>query len=183
MRNESETSPVSHKLQVNRLPAKGRTVTIEADAQQRDRLARLHGLLSVERFVAELLARPWKGDGVRVTGHVEADITQTCIVSLEPLESRVHESVEAIFVPEGSRLARMESEGGEIVVEAESADLPEPFVGDRIDVGALAEEFFSLGIDPFPRKPGAVLTPANKEEDERPAGPLYDALKKLRGSG
>ncbi|MCT7375846.1 YceD family protein [Chelativorans salis] len=177
-------SPVSYQLQVNRLPQKGTTVAIEADAAQRAALADAHDLLSVQRFYAELAVRPWKGDGVRVTGRVEADITQACVVTLEPLVARIDEEVSALFVPEGSRLARADYESGEIVVEAEGEDLPEAFTGDRIDLGALAEEFFALGIDPYPRKSTAALDlPAEEEGKEEGSGPLHEGLKKLREKG
>jgi len=183
MASEPGKSPVSYKLQVRNLPAKGTTVTIEADSQQRAELARHHGLLAVERFSTELVARPWKGDGVRVTGRVEADIIQACIVTLEPISARIDEEVSAIFVPENSRLARAEGESGEILVQAEGADLPEPFEGDSIDIGALAEEFFELGIDPYPRKEGSALEIPHTQGEEEGSGPLYEALKKLKGNG
>ena len=180
MLQEPARSPVSCPLGVNRLPAKGTTVTIEADAAQRAALARVHGLLSVESFRAELLARPWKGDGVEVTGHVEADVTQACVVTLEPLLARIDEAVSAVFVPEGSRLARVVGESGEILLDAEGDDPPEAFEGESVDVGALAEEFFALGIDPYPRKAGAELEAPAGDEGEDVRGPLYDALRKLK---
>ena len=37
------------------------------------------------------------------------------------------------------------------MLDAEGPDSPETFTGDTIDVGALAEEFFGLAIDPYPR--------------------------------
>jgi uncharacterized metal-binding protein YceD (DUF177 family) len=182
MADATEQSPVSYRLQVRNLPPKGTTVTLDANPEQRAALARAHGLLSVERFWTELLARRWKGDGTRVIGKVEADITQACIVTLEPVVARIDEEVSAIFVPEGSRLARIEDENGEILLQADGDDLPEVFEGDSIDLGALAEEFFALGIDPYPRKEGSALElPSGKGEPER--GPLYDALKKLKGNG
>ena len=36
-------------------------------------------------------------------------------------------------------------------------DPPEEMVDGKIDLGALVTEFFALGIDPYPRKPGADL--------------------------
>ncbi|MCR4267015.1 DUF177 domain-containing protein [Nitratireductor sp. ZSWI3] len=173
-------SPVSFKVNVHRLPRKGMPVIIEADAAQRAALAGEHDLLSVEGFRADLAVRPWKADGIKVSGRVQADIIQACVVTLEPVESRIDEEVSATFVPEGSRLARNDMEGGEFVVDAEGPDLPETFLGDLIDVGALAEEFFGLGIDPYPRKPGATVpAPAGPQDEEERTGPLYEGLRKL----
>lgn len=175
-------SPVSDKLQVNRLPQKGVTVTLEADDAQRAALARAHDLVSVEHFSATLTALPWKDEGVRVSGKVEADITQLCGVTMEPIAARIDEDVEALFVPEGSHLSRADHQGGEIVIDPEGEDIPEPFKGDRIDIGALAEEFFVLGIDPYPRKEGVALDTPEETEEEK-TGPLYEGLKRLRQKG
>ena len=49
------------------------------------------------------------------------------------------------------------------------------------DVGALAEEFFALAIDPYPRKGGAALDPVEKEDEkDEHFGPLHEKLKSLR---
>jgi uncharacterized metal-binding protein YceD (DUF177 family) len=178
-------SPVSFDVSVTRLPAKGMPVRIAADEDQRAALAAAHNLQAVESFEADLLVRAWKRDGVRVEGTVSADVVQTCVVTLEPLHAHVEAPVSAVFVPEGSPLARADHEGGEIVVDAEADDLPETFTGGRIDAGALAEEFLALSLDPYPRKPGVALEAVAVEEpeEEKPAGPLSEALRKLRSEG
>ncbi|MDQ2633163.1 MAG: DUF177 domain-containing protein [Pseudomonadota bacterium] len=181
MQDEHAQSPVSFRAFVTRLPQKGLPVVIEADARQRKALADAHGLLSVENFRADLLVTPWKRNGVKVSGHVEADITQECVVTLDPLQARIDEKVDGLFLPEDSKLGRLGFDaGGEIHVDAEGPDSPESFSGDAIDVGALAEEFFGLGIDPYPRKPDAVL-PGTGADDAaaRPEGPLQEKLRRL----
>ncbi|WP_315919741.1 DUF177 domain-containing protein [Mesorhizobium sp. SP-1A] len=158
MHGHEASSPVSFLAHVGRLPQKGMSVTIEADAAQRAALAEAHGLLSVEKYRAELLVAPWRRNGVKVSGRVEADITQACVVTLDPIAAHLDEPVEGLFLPEDSKLGRHGFEGGgEIVLDADGPDSPETFSGDTIDVGALAEQFFGLAIDPYPRKPGATL--------------------------
>ncbi len=167
---EEKTSPVSFMAHVARLPQKGLPVVIEADEPQRQALAGEYDLLSVEKYRADLLVAPWKRHGVRVTGRVEADITQACVVTLDPVAAHIDEEVEGLFLPDDSKLGRYGSEGGgEIVLAAEGPDSPETFHGDTIDVGALAEQFFGLAIDPYPRKPGVSLetdTGTEAEESE-----------------
>ena len=181
MRQKRGRSPVSFEVHVGRLPQKGMPVTIEADAAQRQALAVGHGLVSVERYRADLVVSPWKRQGVRIEGIVEADIVQECVVTLEPVKARISEGVEGLFLPGESKLGRLGFEGGgEILLDADGPDRPETFAGDRIDAGALAEEFFALAIDPYPRSPGAAL-PASGEEDEGPAGPFQEKLKALKG--
>lgn len=163
----ADASPVSFPVNIMRLPQKGMPVRITASPEQLAELARTHGLLSVEHFRAELLVESWKRDGVRVTGFVEGKIEQACIVTLESLDSRIREEIDTLFLREDSKLARPNiDQHGEILLDAEGADSPETFSGDLIDVGALAEEFFALGIDPYPRKPDAVLERLGPESPE-----------------
>ncbi|MER8968279.1 DUF177 domain-containing protein [Mesorhizobium sp. M0808] len=165
MKHPDTHSPVSFLANVARLPQKGLPVVIDADAGQRTLLAVEHELLSVEDYRAELLVEPWKRNGVKVSGHVEADITQACIVTLDPVEAHIDEPVEALFLPEQSKLGRQGFDGSdEILLDAEGPDSPETFSGDAIDVGALAEQFFGLAIDPYPRKPGVSLETAGDAE-------------------
>lgn len=170
-------SPISFTVNVARLPHSGMPVVIEADAGQRRALAEIHGVDSISVLRAELLVAPWKRHGVRVTGKVEATVGQTCVASLEPMENRVEERIDAVFLPEDSKLGREGfGQGGEIILEAEGDDGPETFSGDRIDVGALAEEFFGLGIDPYPRK--AEPAPQTVETDDAPdEGNLAEKLR------
>jgi hypothetical protein len=170
-------SPVSHVVNVMRLPQKGMPVTIDADARQRALLAEQHGLLGVDRFHAELVVTSWKRNGVKVAGRVEADIEQECVVTLEPLQARISEEIAQIYLPEQSKLGRQGfHEGGEILLDAEGPDSPETFAGDTIDVGALAEEFFGLAIDPYPRKPGVALTATDEPDDHSAGGQLQEKL-------
>lgn len=168
MKHAEPQSPVSFRANVTRLPQKGLPVTIVADAAQRAALAQEHGLLSVESYRAELLVASWKRNGVKVTGRVEADITQACIVTLDPVEAHIDEAVEALLLPEDSKLGRQGFDGGgEILLDADGPDGPETFSGDTIDVGALAEQFFGLAIDPYPRKQGVSLDAGNGAEPEQ----------------
>lgn len=177
---EEPRSSVSFEAHVSRLPQKGMPVRIEADAAQREALARDHGLVSVERYVADLVVTPWKRHGVKVKGRVEGDITQACVVTLEPLTAHIDEEVEGLFLPEGSKLGRQGFEGGgEILLDADGPDSPETFIGDTIDVGALAEQFFGLAIDPYPRKAGVSLE--TEPDGAEPESEFQKKLKSLLG--
>lgn len=178
--HEGKDSPVSFIAHVARLPHKGLPVVVEADAAQRQALAAAHDLLSVEAYRTDLLVTSWKRHGVRVTGRVEADVTQECVVTLEPLAAHIDEEVEGLFLPDDSKLGRHGFEGGgEIVLAAEGPDSPEIFHGDAIDVGALAEQFFGLALDPYPRKPGVSLD--SGAEDGGEESEFQRTLKSLLG--
>ncbi|TIW79854.1 MAG: DUF177 domain-containing protein, partial [Mesorhizobium sp.] len=89
MKDAELRSPVSFVANVARLPQKGLPILVEADQRQREALAAEYELLSVESYRAELLVASWKRNGVKVTGRVEADITQACIVTLEPVSAHI----------------------------------------------------------------------------------------------
>ena len=180
MRQEA-TSPVSFRVNVARLSKNGVLVTVEADDEQRTALAVTHGLLSVETYRAELSVRAWKRNGVSVEGKVTADITQECVVTLDPLPARIDADVSAVFLPEDSKLGREGfGSGGEILIDTKGDDAPETFSGDFIDVGALAEEFFGLAIDPYPRRSDAEL-PSVDAETREVDGPLQRKLRLITG--
>lgn len=174
-----ETSPVTFPVHVAKLPKSGMQVKIEADEQQRSALAAAHELQAVERFVARLDVSTWKKGGVRVVGSVQASVVQQCVVTLEPVTGSIDEVVSVTLLPEGSRLAVPNySAEGEILLDPEGDDSPETFSGETVDVGQIAEEFFALGIDPYPRKQGATLDLDGNDDEKR--GPLYDKLAALR---
>ncbi len=186
MTNSSSTqSPISFKANVLRLPRKGMPVVINADEGQRAALAAEHDLLTVERLHADLLVVPWKSDGVRISGHVEADIEQACVATLEPVAASIRAVIDAIFIPQGSPLAKkMADPSGEFLLDPDGPDAPELFVGDMIDVGAVAEEFFALAIDPYPRSRSAPALASAPEETEaaQPVSP-FAILRNLKPDG
>jgi hypothetical protein len=173
---------IPHMVSVARLPQNGMPLTLKANEKELRTLAKEHDLVRVQSFTAELLIKKWRKDGVRITGSVTAEITQNCVITLEPLIARVENEIDAVFVQEGSKLSRPPlSADGEIIIDYEGADAPETFSGDTIDAGALAEEFFGLAIDPYPRKPGASLEETAGDSDAGPANPSpFAGLLKFR---
>lgn len=163
---------------MKRLPQKGLTIKIEADERERIALRDFHELQDVTSFKADLQIVPWKKDGVRVRGTVKAAIVQSCIVTWEPVDAIIDAEVDTLFVPEHSKLARLPvDENGELIISADGPDIPETFSGDMLDAGAIAEEFFELAIDPYPRKEGVPDQPievtfGEDNETEKPVNPF-----------
>ncbi|MAZ15697.1 MAG: metal-binding protein [Ahrensia sp.] len=163
---DSPRSPVSRTVTVSTLPTGGFPVRIDATAEERGELAEAHGLSSVESFHADLELKRWRKDGVRMRGTIRAEIVQECIVTLEPVVSKLDIPVDAVFLPEDSPLRRPLDDDGALIVDPEGPDIPETFEGGTIDAGAIAEEFFELAIDPYPRAPGAELDEVSSKDDK-----------------
>jgi uncharacterized metal-binding protein YceD (DUF177 family) len=168
-----DSVPFSYPVKVGHISANPVTVKLSADEKELAGLARLWKVVSVESLSSELQIARWKKDGVRLRGHVNAKLTQSCVVTLDPVVSEISEDIEQIYVPEGSKLARQVfDESGELILDPDGDDLPETFVGDTIDVGATIAEIVALGIDPYPRKGGVEFTPhieSTEEQDKKPS--------------
>ena len=177
----SEFLPFHHVVNVRTLPRRGRSEALTPDAAAREAIGRYLDVESVANLDLAANVTPWKRDGVRVEGTIEADIVQACVVSLEPVESRLRERFEAILVPEGSRLAAPRTGDAELLLDADGDDPPETFEGDTIDLAAVWLEHMALAIDPFPRAPGAKLAETGTDERRSPFAALA-ALKPANDS-
>ncbi|WP_323778525.1 DUF177 domain-containing protein [Leisingera sp.] len=128
------------------------------------------------RFTGEISARG-KRDW-QLTGSLGATVVQDCVVTLEPVTTRIEEKVRRNY------LSRMEiPDEGE--AEMPEDDSTEP-LGSHIDPGAVMTEALALHIPAYPRKEGAELgegvytKPGAKpmrDEDARP----FAGLGALRG--
>jgi uncharacterized metal-binding protein YceD (DUF177 family) len=165
----------SRIIRVETLPKDGETVTIEATPAERQALAEFLKVPSIEALSATLTI--WKAarGGARVTGMVQGELTQSCVVTLEPFPAAVEEEVDVRFAPrDESATARRPRDEPETVSMTEE-DEPDPIVDGKIDIGALAAEFFALGLDPYPRKPGVAFEqPAAPEGEATPFAALKD---------
>lgn len=172
-KQQYETAEFTYRVKVGHVSANPVQVRVAADARERGGLATLWEVEAVNRLEAELQIARWKKDGVRIKGRVTGEIVQACVVTLEPVVTAIDQEIDQIFVPEGSKLARIVLDGaGEMVLDPDGPDLPEPFVGDTIDAGALIAEFAALGIDPYPKKPGVNFAghiESDVEEEKKPS--------------
>jgi hypothetical protein len=158
----SQSGRFSHLLCVETVPEMGLDVKLCATEEERAALAAQCGLVAVQAFEADFHVGKRGFGGVKVTGTVEALVTQTCVVTLEPFDAAVRADIDVDFAPGGespSEATRPEREswggGGAISLSGEGP--PDPIVDGHIDLGALAAEFLVLNLDIYPRKPGAVF--------------------------
>lgn len=155
MKHELAKPAFSYPVRVAHVSVNPLSVHVEANAAERQKLAELWQVLAVHALCADLQIMRWKKDGIRVKGRIEAELEQACVATLEPVTTRLDETFEQVFVPEGSKLARLVlSDTAEMVLDPEGPDLPETFTGDTIDAGEVVAEMAALAIDPYPRKSG-----------------------------
>ena len=169
MPTDKAERPWSVPVPVAEIPDGGCHYDLAADVSVRDAVAALAGIRTLPRLEASFdLAR--RGDGVAVRGEVRAQAGQTCVVTLEPIESEIHEAVDLIFEPPET--------SGRKPADRKRGEPPEPLENGVVDLGVIATEFLVLGLDPYPRKQGAEFSrPQSADEGARPFAAL-GALKK-----
>lgn len=163
--------PWSATIRIDDVPETGRDVELEANDDTRAALAAPAGVDAIEQLRAGFKLSRRGHAGLHVTGRVNANVRQTCVVTLEPIVNQIEEAIDVDFVPTRDIAAAGIGDEGTHLVRA--ADDPEPLVDGVVDLGLLATEFLILGVDPHPRKAGAAFA-APKAAD--PAANPFAAL-------
>jgi uncharacterized protein DUF177 involved in 23S rRNA accumulation len=176
----------SVRVALHEVPETGRHLDLVADEHVRAAVARLAGLSAVPRLAASFDLSRHGRNGLHVVGRVSATVGQTCVVTLEPIENEVDETIDLVFTsaPSAAVLDDKNTDGERrqsvmpgAEVEIPLDDVPEPLIDDSIDLGALATEFLLLGIDPYPRKPDVVFHAPEADDDSAHPFAALAALK------
>jgi hypothetical protein len=158
-------SPVfSRRLPVSAVPEGGLEQAIAATPAECAALARELSLPSIESLSASFKVTPLSGHMVRVRGEVRAAFEQVCVVTMETFATTLAEPIDLRFAPPGKAAAMAAAAAASEDIEAE--DPPDPIIGEQIDLGVVAREFFALGLDPYPRKPGVVFERSSEETEQ-----------------
>ncbi len=125
----------SRAVPVESLEDGGTVIDIEADADERAALARRFGLLAVDSLTAKVGLTPVDVGRVRVHGALAAEVTQACVVTLEPVTTRVEASFERLYGADAP------GEAGGLITDPDTGESPEPL--SHVD-GAVGEGFGRL---------------------------------------
>lgn len=174
---QDRPDPWRSPVAVAQIPERGLHRELEADEAQRKAIADIAGLREVLSAHASLDLTPKSGGRLHVAGHVRARVGQTCVVTLDPIETDIDEPIDLTFAPPEQipALSDLVNDAGE---GADEIDPPEPIEGGVIDLGRLATDALFLAIDPYPRKPDAVFGHENAPPD--PEDHPFAVLKALK---
>lgn len=146
-----------------------------ASEAERAALAAALDILACEAIEADYEIRALSGGGYLLQGTIDAVVSQSCVVTLEPVAQRLRENFEAEFWPP-SQIPQVPTEE----VDAVSGPDREPLEAERIPVGRIVYEQIAAALDPYPRKEGATFSWAQEPGDaERDVSP-FAVLKKLK---
>lgn len=149
------------------IPEEGQSFAIEADAETRAAIAEVAGLRDLPQLAATFDVTRQGTGGLRVVGRVAATVGQTCVVTLEPLLNPIEENVDLLFMPQVDTPGPLADTEQPMHTPATAKwNDPEPLVGGIVNLGALATEFLLLGLDPYPRKPGAAFEPPRERTSD-----------------
>ncbi|MDY0873093.1 YceD family protein [Dongia rigui] len=181
--HSADISVFSRQIEAASVSPRATERQLEAGPAERTALAEVLELQAIDRLVATLHLRRLASGLVEVTGDLESEVVQTCVITLEPVPAQIREHFRLTFGD-----AEPEPALSEIDIHFDDSDPPEPIVDGKIDLGALVAEQLSLALDPYPRKEGAVVpeefapSPAEIHQLEAPAATRkpFAGLDKLK---
>jgi uncharacterized metal-binding protein YceD (DUF177 family) len=154
---------------VDRVGPGGLEVEVCADAAQCVALAARMAIPAVLDFVCRFRLSAAPGAMLLAEGLLRARVVRTCVVTLEAFETLTEERFRVRFVPAGRESDDDDPESDDEI----------PYTGGTVDLGEAAAEQLALALDPYPRKPDAVLPDAAGD----PADPPFAALARLPRRG
>ncbi|HEX8840161.1 MAG TPA: DUF177 domain-containing protein [Sphingomicrobium sp.] len=166
----------AHQLRLDQI-RDGERLDLVADDAERSAIAKRLSIPGLERLEAHVTLKR-TGEVVRAEGRLVAGVTQSCVVTGEPVAEHVDEPFAILFVPEPP------SGGPDEEVELGEADCDTVFYdGAQIDLGGAVADTLALSLNPYPRSAGAeaALKEAGVLTEEQ-ASP-FAALAALKGKG
>jgi uncharacterized metal-binding protein YceD (DUF177 family) len=154
-------------------------LSISPDDTQRHELLKRLGVKEIPRLKVDFVLRR-VNQIVYVTGALDAVIIQDCVVTLEPIETRIRDEFDAWFadpdkavsLAKARRERQLQKGNNEMPMLDESED-PEPLRDGKVDLGELATQYLSLSINPYPHAEGVVF----EVGDDKPAAVASEARK------
>ncbi|HEX9461168.1 MAG TPA: DUF177 domain-containing protein [Alphaproteobacteria bacterium] len=175
MSDPNPTAPeFSRPIDLSRVGSVETAHDIAATAEERAALARRFGLLGVGRLEARVrLRRTQGGTALRLSGHLDADVTQACVVTLEPVQGQIAQDFTVLYGQAPS--------GTDVTIDPDAESVVEPWPEGPLDIGEAVAQELVVALDPYPHAPGAALESAWRPEpgSEGPAKP-FASLAKLK---
>lgn len=150
------------------------------EAEERAAIAEDLGIIGVKKLRFEGSLEPLGQFDWVLSGKIGATVVQECVVTLEPVSTRIDEEVRRTYLrdfvePEGDEVEMPEDDSAE--------ELP-----NTLDIAAVMIESLALALPQFPRKDGAELgeavyskpgTAPMRDEDARPFAGLASLKESL----
>lgn len=161
-------SPELHRpVGLDRIGPQGFDVVIDAKANELPAIAKRLRIVGLASLRGTFILRRIGATTIEAKGDLQAELTETCVVTLDSFDHVVHEAFTIHFVPAGTEDDDPDPEAIDQI----------PSAGSTIDLGEALVEQLALALDPYPRRPGAALP---SELTAEPSGPFAALLARPR---
>lgn len=173
--SEHYLPPIARIYDLASLSNAGDELVIEASIEERKAIAHWADIAGLESFRARVTLTRRSQNRFMYEAVLDADVVQTCVVSLEPVPSHIARQVKReLHVVHGLRRDQVTAE---LSLAAGDDDVPEDIDSPRYDLAAPLLEEFSLSLDPYPRASGVTFD--SPDGDDKPPSP-FAVLAKLK---
>ena len=172
------TPEFSRLISILDIEAVGTEINISANSLECDALAKRFSVKHVQRLSAKLIFSKPKGESLpKLEARYIAEITQICVVTLEPMTSIIESKFFCTFAEKD-----VFNIDEELVFNVNDVDPPEFINNGFFDAGELVSEHLLLEIDPFPRVVGAEFCQSNIFSTTKVKNKFnpFETLKKLQ---
>jgi len=167
---------LSRRIRANEISKAGLELTIEADEAERAAIAERLGVQAVNDLRAEIKVKRWRRTGARLIADVTGSMTRRCVVTLEDFEVPIEEHFEVRYADPSDSIAMFPTEG-EMVFDPEGEEPPEILERGALDAGEAVVQQLVLGLDPYPRKPGAAFDEVKETPEKASPFAVLSSLK------
>lgn len=149
-------NPISKVLRLDEVGGNEKNVKLTATEQELKLIAEQFELVAIKNFSTLFKIRLWQSGGLTITGEISSLIVQECVVTLEPVKTKIQQEFFVRLIPESDvhKFQELIGKDGTLDIDIEGKDPPDIFNGTEVDLGDIALEQFALVIDPFPRLDG-----------------------------
>jgi uncharacterized metal-binding protein YceD (DUF177 family) len=175
----ASSQPYSAPFDLGTLRNEPVELTLNPGEAERATIATWLGIGAVESLIATVRVSRTQSDGYVYAASFEADVVQSCVVTLDPVRSHLTGEFSRNFVSGPKLPARLAQFATSHEVSSLAEDEPEVLSSPFVDLAEPLLEELSLALDPYPRAPGAVFQ-VQSQEDPASSSPfaVLEALKK-----
>jgi uncharacterized metal-binding protein YceD (DUF177 family) len=167
--------PLERFYNLGRLARAGDEVTITAKPNELLQIAEWLEVRALNRLTARVSLKKLSDVSFSYVADLRAEVTQDCVVTLEPVHSAVERSIrrELHYDESGSLESQVSVDS-----DLEADDVREEISTLQYDLAAPILEELALAIDPYPRASGVTFSPPS-DQDGAPESP-FAVLKNLK---
>ncbi|MCQ0970332.1 DUF177 domain-containing protein [Paracoccus sp. TK19116] len=165
----------SDRLRVAHLNPRSETpFDIAPDEDARAAMAEELDIIAVPQVQLTGAVAPHSGEAWALDAKLTARVVQPCVVTLEPVETAIEQTVRRVYSPHVTD------------PEDELAEMPDEEVeplGQNIDLGAVLIEELALALPLYPRADGATYAPTGEGAGSSDAEPVAETRRPFAGLG